>query len=142
MPTAGEPKNATTLSLSADGAAVGAVVQAVHRLADAHALDADTRGRLAVVVEELVANVVEHGRPDPASRIGLTLVRETDGVRVELTDAGIAFDPRTEGAESGGPSERGGNAGLALVRAWSRIASYSREEGRNHLVLQVPDRRA
>jgi anti-sigma regulatory factor (Ser/Thr protein kinase) len=141
MPTAGEPKNVSTLSLPADAAAAGTALQAVHRLADAAGLDADTRARLAVVVEELVVNAVEHGCPDPASRIDLTLSREAAGVRVELSDAGVAFDPRRADADPAGPSERGGNAGLALVRAWSRIASYSRTGGRNHLVVQVPDRR-
>jgi hypothetical protein len=39
----------------------------------------------------------------------------------------------------GGPNlERGGGAGLELIRAWCRIAAYARRGGRNRLVLEMP----
>ena len=64
--------------------------------------------RLCLVVDEWLTNVVEHGRP---------------------------FDPRAAAAFEGPNPDRGGGAGLELVRAWSQIADYRRRRGRNRLVL-------
>lgn len=116
-----------------------AVARALH-LARAFARDAalapSDGDRLAIIVEEWVANLMEHGEQPPAGRIGLRLARDGDRVRLTFTDAGKPFDPRAAGFE--GPNlERGGGAGLELVRAWSRIAAYGRRAGRNRLVLDL-----
>ena len=88
-------------------------------------------------MEEWVVNVLEHGQLKPGSRIGLTLGREDGLVRLIFSDAGVPFDPRTIDFE--GPNEeRGGGVGLALIRAWSRIADYRRHAGRNRLTLEMP----
>ena len=82
-------------------------------------------------------NVVEHGGAHPASRIALRLQRLEGAVRLSVSDAGVAFDPR--GVAFAGPNtERGGGAGLALICAWSRIAAYERRAGRNRLVFEMP----
>lgn len=97
----------------------------------------DPAERLTIVVEEWVSNVVEHGTPPPGSRIALRLEHADDHVRLTVSDAGQVFDPRDARAE--GPNlERGGGAGLELMRAWSRVAAYRRRRGRNRLVLEVP----
>lgn len=100
-------------------------------------LGRDDAERLAIVVEEWVANVVEHGAPAPDSRIGLRLERADGLVRVTISDAGQVFDPR-EAAFEGPNPHRGGGAGLGLMRAWSHVAAYGRRAGRNRLVLEVP----
>ncbi len=100
------------------------------------ALDLQAADRLAIVVEEWIANVVEHGAPPAGSRIGLRFVRGAAWVRLSFTDAGRPFDPR--GACFDGPNlERGGGAGLELIRAWCRIAGYRRRGGRNRVVLEL-----
>lgn len=100
-------------------------------------LGRDAAERLAIIVEEWVANVVEHGEPPAGSRIGLRLARGEGLIRITVTDAGRVFDPRT--AAFGGPNiDRGGGAGLELMRAWSRAAAYGRRAGRNRLVLEMP----
>ena len=107
----------------------------VRRFSRAEALPEDTADRLAVVVEEWIANIVEHGRPLAGSLIGFRLQMTGEGVRMVFTDAGIAFDPRT--AVYAGPNlERGGGAGLALIRSWAEIEDYRRRGGRNRLVLR------
>jgi anti-sigma regulatory factor (Ser/Thr protein kinase) len=105
------------------------------RFAAAAALPDDSADRLALVVEEWVANVVEHGRARPGSLVVLTLQRGPTGVRAVFSDAGIAFDPRAA-ADAGPNLERGGGAGLALIRGWSDIESYRRVGARNRLVLR------
>ena len=93
--------------------------------------------KLAIIVEEWLINVVEHGGAAPTSRILLRLERDGAVVRVGFSDAGGPFDPRE--VEFEGPNlERGGGAGLALIKAWSRIAEYRRRAGRNRLVLEMP----
>lgn len=92
--------------------------------------------RLAVVVEECISNLIEHADLAAGARIGLTLTADVDGVRVSVSDPGAPFDPRAWTFEGPNP-ERGGGAGLALIRAWSEIESYRRRSGRNVLVLRV-----
>jgi anti-sigma regulatory factor (Ser/Thr protein kinase) len=121
--------------LPATAGAVAAALIVTRRFAEAQRLPADTADRLVVIVEEWLANIVEHGRPRPDSLIGLRLERAGDGVRATVTDAGIAFDPRA--AEDMGPNlERGGGGGLALIQSWAEIESYRRRGGRNRLVLR------
>lgn len=116
----------------------GAVVRllAVARLfAEDAGLAHDAADRLAVVVEEWAANVVEHGQAPAGSLIVLRLEQDGSRVCLTFTDAGIAFDPRD--AEHGGPNpERGGGAGIALIGAWSEIEDYRRRRGRNRLRLR------
>jgi serine/threonine-protein kinase RsbW len=89
------------------------------------------------VVEEWVANVVEHGDQPRGARIVLQLALSAGVVRLAVSDAGRPFDPRT--AVFDGPNrERGGGAGLALIANHCRIAGYARRAGRNRLVLEMP----
>ena len=95
----------------------------------------ESADRLVVIVEEWVANIVEHGRAPAGSLVVLRLERVGSQVRLSFSDAGVAFDIRV--AEDTGPNlERGGGAGIALIKSWSEIASYERRGGRNRLVLR------
>ena len=114
---------------------MAAALAAARRFSEAEGLSVATADRLAIVVEEWVANVVEHGRPPEGSLIGLRLQKDGERVRMTFTDAGVAFDPRA--AEDQGPNlQRGGGAGLALIRSWAEIEAYRRRGGRNRLVLR------
>lgn len=97
----------------------------------------DGADRLAIIVEEWLVNLVEHGELAPGSRIALRLAREPACVRVTVTDAGSFFDPRQVAFE--GPNlERGGGVGLELMRHFGRIVNYARRAGRNRLELEMP----
>jgi len=100
-------------------------------------LGEEAADKLCIVVEEWLINVVEHGEAAPDSRIAMRLERMDGLVRLTVTDAGQAFDPR-EAVFEGPNLERGGGAGLALIQAWTRIAAYRRRAGRNRLVLELP----
>lgn len=101
------------------------------------ALGDEASEKLAIIVEEWLLNVVEHGGAAASSRIGLRLARLDGAVRVTITDSGQAFDPR-DAVFEGPNAERGGGVGLALIKAWTRIAAYARRAGRNRLVLELP----
>jgi anti-sigma regulatory factor (Ser/Thr protein kinase) len=91
---------------------------------------------LAVVVEEWVANVIEHGGPQ-AARISVRLRRDQSLVSLSFSDAGRPFDPRT--AAFAGPNpQRGGGAGLAMIASLTRMVAYERRSGRNRMRLELP----
>jgi anti-sigma regulatory factor (Ser/Thr protein kinase) len=112
-------------------------LRAVRAFAARCALSDDHTDRLALVVDEWLANALEHGRPPAESQLLVRLTREPTCVRLVITDAGAPFDPRTTVFE--GPDlERGGGVGLELVRAWAEIDAYRRHRGRNHVTLRIP----
>jgi anti-sigma regulatory factor (Ser/Thr protein kinase) len=117
--------------------AVARALALARRFAERRRLRADVADRLAIIVEEWLMNVVEHGQAAPARRIVLRLDLDGAKLRLSVSDPGVAFDPRRAGFD-GPNTDRGGGAGLALIAAWSRIASYSRSGGRNRLVLEMP----
>ena len=126
---------AVTARLAVGRGAVAGAIALTRRFAEAAGLSPDAADRLAVVMEEWVANIVEHGAADARSLIVLRLERVGEGVRLTLSDAGVAFDPRK--AQDNGPNlDRGGGAGIALIRAWCEIEAYERRRGRNRLVLR------
>jgi len=90
-----------------------------------------------VVVEEWLANVIEHGGPQYGARIIIGLRLEPGAVRLSFSDGGRAFDPRTA-AFKGPNADRGGGAGLAMIASLCRIRAYVRGGGRNRLVLEMP----
>lgn len=118
--------------------AVHSSVEAAQAFCTEVGLDGVATARLAIIVEELVANIVEHGGIGADDEIELVLRRDMDGpVSLVLSDVGIAFDPREAPADDMIP-DRGGGAGLNMVRTWATILDYRREGGRNRLELQLP----
>lgn len=98
---------------------------------------ADAEAKLSIIVEELVANIIEHGDPLPDSDIGIELSAIGTDIGLTLSDAGTFFDPRTADVPAEIPPERGGGAGIALVLSWSHVINYSRIDGRNVLTLVI-----
>ncbi|HET9334822.1 MAG TPA: ATP-binding protein [Sphingomicrobium sp.] len=92
--------------------------------------------RLCIIVEELVANLYDHGGLAEQDEVELTLAGETAGIRVTMVDPGFPFDPWTEAGST--QPERGGGAGLALVHAWAEILSYDAAGTGNRLELFLP----
>jgi serine/threonine-protein kinase RsbW len=124
-----------TARLAVGPGAVARAIAFTRAFAGTARLSPEGTDRLAVIVEEYVANIVEHGRAPAGSLMVLRLERAGQGVRLSVSDAGVAFDLRS--AKDPGPNlERGGGAGIALIRGWSEIEDYRRRGGRNRLVLR------
>ncbi len=100
---------------------------------------ADAEARLAIIVEELVANIVEHGAPPPESDIAIELAALGADIGLMLSDAGSFFDMREASAPADIPPERGGGAGIALVLNWANVIAYEAVDGRNVLRLVIPN---
>lgn len=90
--------------------------------------------RLAIIIEELITNLCEHGVCVPEREIGLELARLDSTVELVIEDNGAPFDPRSASSQKDVP-ERGGGAGLRMVAAWSEIVGYHSNAGRNRLEL-------
>lgn len=122
------------LSILADGTAVTVAVGSARRFAAD--LPVRVADRLAIIVEELMENLVEHAVQPPGAVIRLGLWVDAGRVWLTLVDQAAPFDPR-HAAVMPIPA-RGGGAGLALVRAWTRIDSYDRDADCNVLLLSIP----
>ena len=125
------------LCIAIDDAAVAQAVAVAHSFAATAALPAETTARLSIVGEELVANLVDHADLPAGAGLELTLARAGERIAITLADTAAPFDPRSDAPLAAIP-DRGGSAGLALVRAFARIDGYDRDGGRNRLRLSIP----
>jgi anti-sigma regulatory factor (Ser/Thr protein kinase) len=125
----------TLASRRADLVRVGELVDelaAQHRLAPAALVD------LRVALDEVVANLVEHG---DASEIRVRLAVHDGLLEAIVEDDGTPFDPRSAPPpELGRPlAERQvGGLGLHFVRNLIAEVDYSSRSGVNRLVLRQP----
>src|SRR5262245_16804584 len=53
----------------------------------------DELARLCIVVEELVANLYDHGGLKDQDEVELEFIVEPHGIRVSIVDPGVPFDP-------------------------------------------------
>jgi anti-sigma regulatory factor (Ser/Thr protein kinase) len=120
-----------------DGASMlSGAVELARDFAATHRLKAGDAARLCILVEELVANLSDHGTPGPAPpRLSLSI--EAAAIRICLVDSGKPFDPRRAAPQSP-HQERGGGAGLAIVRAWAEIEDYRSDRNGNRLEVRFP----
>jgi anti-sigma regulatory factor (Ser/Thr protein kinase) len=98
----------------------------------------DDAARLCIVIEELVTNLFDHGGVGQDDDIELKLARAVDGITIVLIDPGVPFDIRTADRPIAADPDRGGGAGIDMVRAWTNILSYRSEAGQNRLELLMP----
>jgi anti-sigma regulatory factor (Ser/Thr protein kinase) len=134
----GRESNDGTSSLSLGGvAAVHDAVAAARAFGERTGMDEASAVRLAVVVEELVMNLYDHGGLSPDSVFDLEMTSEASEVRLVLIAPGQEFDP-TATLPRTATSSRGAGAGLKLVKAWSRKISHRYVDGRNRLELSLP----
>lgn len=126
------------LRLQGEGA-IAAAVAATRKFAQERRLADGETARLSIVVEELIANLYDHGGLAGQDEVILALECVAEGVRVSICDGGVAFNPWA--APSAGGS-REGSAGVKLIQAWAELIDYRSSDGRNRMQLLVPlDRR-
>ena len=118
-------------------AAIRDASDAARRFGDAQLLDGEELARLCIVVEELVANLYDHGGLTRKDEVELNFLVDPDGVKVAILDSGNPFDPWTA-PRSRDLTDRGGGAGIDIVRAWAHFLGYSSAEGQNRLEFLLP----
>ena len=110
---------------------------AARAFGEAQWLTEDELARLCIVVEELLANLYDHGGVTPDQSIELALASEPGGIRITIVDPGTQFDPRSVPKPRERP-ERGGGAGIDIVGAWAEFVDYAVTEDGNRLELLLP----
>lgn len=127
-----------------DLASLGAAQEALLAWAEARGLAPEARHRVALVLDELGANVLMHGHPPEAQGtrpMRVTVALGADAAEVVLEDDGAPFDPRGQAGEalSGGLADaKIGGLGLFLVEKLSRRIDYVRTpEGRNRTRVEI-----
>lgn len=123
------------IQVPADEAGVVRAIRAARAFAERCAVSAEAADHLCLVVDEWLTNVVEHGGAAPMTRLVARIERTGEGFTLRISDAGGPFDPRATPAFEGPNLQRGGGAGLELVRAWAGIADYRYSRGRNRVTL-------
>lgn len=102
-------------------------------------LPGDWPALVAMVLDEVLANIIAYGRPGggpPDIDVGLG----HDGGRlvIEISDDGVAFDPLAAAPPETDlelDERRIGGLGIMLMTEMMDSAAYRREAGRNHLTL-------
>jgi serine/threonine-protein kinase RsbW len=128
-----------TYFLALNQAAISEALWQAQSFAEKARCGENVRVKLAIIVEEVIANVVEHSACPPQSEIILAFARGDGEIIVNLSNGGIRFDPRLAEAPDEIPPERGGGAGIALIRAWAKTIDWHYKDGRNHLRLVIAD---
>jgi len=116
--------------------AVGDAADAVRRFAIVEGIGGDDVARLAIVIEELIANLYDHGGVAMDDLVELKLSCANRIVTATITDPRLAFDPRSVEPAQVSP-DRDGGVGLGLVHAWADIVDYRSNDGRNRLDLRL-----
>ena len=118
---------------------IAQAADAAREFATAQWLDEDELARLCVVVEELVANLYDHGGLTEGDCVELSFLIDPEGINVAITDPGKPFDPWSA-SRSVRKSERGGGAGIDIVRAWAQFIGYQSSAEGNRLEFLLPVR--
>lgn len=120
---------------------VSEIPAAVNRIGTRFLLDAEATGRLCLMLEEALVNVVSYAYP--AGESGEIEVVATSGmpeedseeVTVEIIDGGVPFDPTaaaTPDTEASLEERPIGGLGIYLIRSLASRVDYRRDNGRNH----------
>jgi anti-sigma regulatory factor (Ser/Thr protein kinase) len=91
----------------------------------AHAIPAHLLGDLQLLVTEIVANCVRHGRVGEDGQIDLQVDVAAGRARVEVRDTGIQADPEVRQPDLSG----GGGFGMVLVERMSTAWGIEHEPG-------------
>lgn len=107
-----------------------------------HALSADNRGTVQIVLAEALNNIVEHAYAKSAGEIALDLTLNAGVLGCDIYDDGLAMPglclpegKLSHGADIADLPE--GGFGWFLIRSLTRDLSYVRSAGRNHLAFTI-----
>lgn len=116
--------------------AIGEALAAARAFAEEQWFADEETARLCIIIEELVINLYDHGGLTQDHEIELSFEVEPDGLHLILLDPSPPFDPRS--APGGKRTERGGGAGIDIVRAWAEIVDYRETDKGNRLEVVMP----
>ena len=99
----------------------------------------DLTFQVNLVLEELWLNVVNHGHENGEHVVDIEMTSEAESLTIEITDDGKPFNPLESAPIPDVTAALGdrsiGGLGVHLVRTMMDEMRYSREGGKNHLIL-------
>ena len=105
-----------------------------------HGLSSEVEGDLSLAIEEILVNVIRYGHPEGGEHdILVWLSMEQDCVIAAVEDDGVPFNPLgapEPDLDSPIETRRIGGLGIHLVRHVTDGLEYSRDQGRNRLVMR------
>jgi serine/threonine-protein kinase RsbW len=126
----------------ADEPGVSQALATIKEFVEGTSVPRSTCVRVLLIAEELLVNVIKHGRPPVDSRIDFEFGFMNDRIKIRLTDAGAPFDPRTDIPASSRQNAIlagiEGGVGWPLILRWCDIVAYERTGGHNRLTLSLP----
>ncbi len=126
-----------SLSVPYDLLRIPDAVARIRAFLDRSGIAERTKDRAEVAIEEVLTNVIRHGRAAPGALAIDVEVRCANGdVHLRFLDDGVAFDPRTAPAfDPSTPLEQrtAGGMGIQLLRSFARELRYARDGDRNRL---------
>ncbi len=125
----------TTVHVPATLSGMASLLTTFRTLLTQAGVPASIQRNVHAAVDELVANVVEHGGAG-AKAHGVTMLVESDDERVavELIDHGVAFDP-VNAVPATSMALQVGGIGIQLARHWVDDVRYERRGDQNHVYL-------
>ena len=110
-----------------------------------HGIGRNDALRLAVIVEELVANTIVHGhRGETDAPIAIALFVVAEGVALSYEDTAPAFDIAAALLDAKRPLDAAfderpvGDLGLRLLAHYAESVRYAYDNGRNRVLLTLP----
>jgi len=129
--------NLQRVSVAASAEGVRQILNDFGQFSRAHNLSDDLRRRFLVALDEVLSNVIRHGRqPDGVVQVDFNLSR--DRLTVTVEDDGLPFNPLdAPSSDTSSPLEqrKAGGVGIELVRRLLENVRYEQTGGRNRLTL-------
>jgi anti-sigma regulatory factor (Ser/Thr protein kinase) len=129
------------LELPNDFESLSRLSPTVRGFLDRGSVPPDTIYTVALILEELVTNIIRHAYVDDAAHeISVRLSLEPRTVVIRVEDDGREFDPReAPPADLGGDldSRQPGGLGVHLVREFAESLDYRRSDGRNVVEVRI-----
>ena len=128
-----------TLSVPGTLPGVRQAIQAFDRFGRAHGLSGGAAWRFPLALDEILSNIVRHGRAGRPASIDLTFSVDTDYVVVEIVDQAEAFNPLLApppDTSSALEDRKPGGLGIALVRELMDDTAYERRDERNYFTIR------
>jgi anti-sigma regulatory factor (Ser/Thr protein kinase) len=133
-----KPRMTTELVIASDLAQLAVLTETMERVGGAQGVPGKALVHIQVALDEIVTNIIKYAWTDGGSHeIHIRIEALADGVRLEIIDDGVAFNPllAPPPAKPSSGTRRPGGVGLHMVRQLVDALEYARIDGCNHVTL-------
>ena len=121
---------------------INTAIEFVTNYCNQHKLAKHNEAILALIIEELIANTVNHGCAPASAHIEIELQASGNDTIIVYRDRGVPFDPTVQSSEHelSSDSARIGGYGWPLIRYYCSSITYARKHEENYCTLTVRHR--